>query len=165
MRPPVQPTVWWSPRAVPSGARSRTRLLTKGSPDASRFRVVVGSFRGALQAELAEVEPDRRIRGTTLTLTGSGSSPAGRSRGQARSVRRRRRAQEPRDDPRPLERRHHHVTDADPIAFVTTGSVTGSGNTLGKVSGEFTADLIEAAPMPGPGVAVRNGVFAVRETQ
>jgi len=58
-----------------------------------------------------------------------------------------------------------YVLDADPMTFVTTGSVTVSGNTLGKVSGEFTADLIEAAPMPGPGVAVRNGVFAVRETQ
>jgi hypothetical protein len=59
-----------------------------------------------------------------------------------------------------------YVLDADPTTFVTTGSVTVSGNTLGKISGEFTADLIEAAaPTPGPGVTVRNGVFAVRETQ
>lgn len=57
------------------------------------------------------------------------------------------------------------VLDADPMTFVTTGSVTVSGNTLGKISGEFTADLIEAAPNPGPGVAIRDGVFAVRETQ
>lgn len=58
-----------------------------------------------------------------------------------------------------------YVLDADPMTFVTTGSVTVTGNTLGKISGEFTADLIEAAPNPGPGVAIRDGVFAVRETQ
>jgi hypothetical protein len=50
------------------------------------------------------------------------------------------------------------------MTFVTTGSVTVTGNALGKISGEFTADLIEAAPGSGPGIAIRNGVFAVRET-
>ena len=57
-----------------------------------------------------------------------------------------------------------YVLDADPSTFVTTGSVTVTGNTLGKITGHFTADLIEAAPSMGPGVTVRDGVFAVRET-
>jgi hypothetical protein len=57
-----------------------------------------------------------------------------------------------------------YVLDADPTSFLASGSVTVTGNFQGKITGNFTADLIDANPNPGPGVAIRDGVFAVRET-
>jgi hypothetical protein len=56
------------------------------------------------------------------------------------------------------------VLDADPMTFLTTGRVDVTGNTLGKVVGTFEADLIESNGGAGS-ATIRDGVFAVRETQ
>ncbi len=56
-----------------------------------------------------------------------------------------------------------YVLDVDPMTLVASGVVEVTGNTLGKISGNFNADLIPAGPA-GAGVSIRSGVFTVRET-
>lgn len=55
--------------------------------------------------------------------------------------------------------------ETNPLTLLTSGVVEVTGNVGGKISGTFSADLIPLVPTTsGPGVSVRNGVFAVRET-
>lgn len=52
----------------------------------------------------------------------------------------------------------------DPMTLLTSGVVEVTGNVGGKVSGTFSADLSPLPPGTGPGVGIRDGVFAVRLT-